>query len=90
MGAGVLWLGEVPGGNSVTVSYRFPLWSAFGGGLRDVYFEEVEKQRKHRVVEVEKVKKLGKKRVFVVESCGRSIPRGSICRGVKRGKKLGE
>ena len=51
---------------------------------------EDEKQRKYRVVEVEKVKKLGKKRVFVVESCGRSIPRGSICRGVKRGKKLGE
>ena len=51
---------------------------------------EDEKQRKYRVVEVEKVKKLRKKCVFVVESCGRSIPRGSICRGVKRGKKLGE
>ena len=67
-----------------------PPWSAFGGGFCDVYFEEDDKQGKYRVVEVQKVKKLGKKRVFVVESCGRSIPRGSICRGVKRGKKLGE
>ena len=38
VGAGVVWPGEVPGGNSVTVGYRFPLWSAFGGGLCDVYF----------------------------------------------------
>ena len=32
VGAGVLWLGEVPGGNSVTVSYRFPPGPPLGEG----------------------------------------------------------
>ena len=32
VGAGVLWPGEVPGGNSVTVGYRFPPGPPLGEG----------------------------------------------------------
>ena len=37
VGAGVLWPGEVPGGNSVTVGYQFPLVRLWGKVMRRIF-----------------------------------------------------
>ena len=49
VGAGVLWPGEVPGGNSVTVGYRFPRGPPLGEGYATyILWWKVKKHGKYR------------------------------------------